>query len=72
VIVFRYLVAVGLVAFATACSSATTLSAPAPALVAAAPPPSVEDAIRSYSGAFLSGQGEKAAAMLSTRCDTAA
>jgi hypothetical protein len=34
--------------------------------------PSVEDAVRSYSGVFLSGQGEKAATMLSTRCDTAA
>ena len=34
--------------------------------------PSVEDAVRSYSGAFLAGQGEKAAAMLSTRCDAPA
>jgi hypothetical protein len=32
----------------------------------------VEDAVRSYSGAFLSGQGEKAAGMVSTRCDTPA
>jgi hypothetical protein len=32
----------------------------------------VEDAVRSYSGAFLSGRGEKAAAMLSTRCDSPA
>jgi hypothetical protein len=32
----------------------------------------VEDAVRSYSGAFLSGQGEKAAAMVSARCDTPA
>jgi hypothetical protein len=32
----------------------------------------VEEAVRSYSAAFLSGQGDKAAAMLSTRCDTPA
>ena len=32
--------------------------------------PSVEDAVRSYSAAFLSGKGEKAARMLSARCDT--
>lgn len=34
------------------------------------PQPSVEDAVRSYSAAFLSGQGEKAAGLLSARCDT--
>ena len=32
--------------------------------------PAVEDAVRSYTAAFLSGQGEKAASMLSARCDT--
>lgn len=32
----------------------------------------LEDAVRSYSAAFLSGQGEKAAGMLSARCDTPA
>jgi hypothetical protein len=34
------------------------------------PRPPVEDAVRSYSGAFLSGQGVKAADMLSARCNT--
>jgi hypothetical protein len=36
------------------------------------PAPQVEDAVRSYTAAFLSGQGEKAAGMLSARCDTPA
>jgi hypothetical protein len=43
------------VLFAVACSS---------------PRPPVEDAVRSYTAAFLSGDGEKAADMLSARCDT--
>jgi hypothetical protein len=30
----------------------------------------VESAVRSYTAAFLSGQGEKAADMLSERCNT--
>ena len=32
----------------------------------------VEDAVRSYSSAFLSGNGEKAASLLSQRCNTPA
>lgn len=32
----------------------------------------LDQAVRTYTGAFLSGQGEKAAGMLSARCDTPA
>jgi hypothetical protein len=34
--------------------------------------PPVEDAVRSYTAAFLSGRGDAAANMLSARCNTAA
>lgn len=67
----RHLLAAALLTCATACGGPATT--PAPAAAPQAPPvPSVEDAVRSYSGAFLSGQGEKAAGLLSARCDTPA
>jgi hypothetical protein len=72
VTVGRSLLVAALLASAAACSSPSTPTAGGTASFAAHPPPSVEDAVRSYSGAFLSGQGEKAAVMLSTRCDSPA
>jgi hypothetical protein len=66
----RALVGVDLVAqAATGCGSA---GGPATSLATKTPEQAVESAVRSYTAAFLSGQGETAANMLSERCDTPA
>jgi hypothetical protein len=43
---------------------------PTTGVAAKTPEQAVESAVRSYTAAFLSGQGEKAADMLSQRCNT--
>src|SRR5690348_6063973 len=55
------------------CSSGcSSVVSPAASAVTKTPEQAVESAVRSYTAAFLSGQGDKAASMLSQRCDTPA